>query len=96
MIKDMQSTKVLMPIHFPLKDGTEYELGIEKIKQYQELYDDIDVIKELHKCKMWDIDNPSRRKTKRGIMRHINMWLSNAKPTKTKQQVTDDWRKEYE
>ena len=37
MIKDMQSTKVLMPIHFPLKDGTEYELGIEKIKQYQEL-----------------------------------------------------------
>lgn len=98
--KDLHSTNVLVPINFPLKDGNEYTLGIEKIKEYINTYQNIDVIAELKKCKMWNIDHPKKRKTMRGIPAHISGWLARADSSVTmyqaEKQKSRDWMDEYE
>ena len=82
LIKDMQPQKAAPALLFPLKDGTDYPLELAKISEYEKTYHNIDVQFELKKCLQWDIDNPGKRKTKRGIMKHINQWLSNASKDK--------------
>ena len=67
---------------FVLRDGSYYELGPKKIEQYKQTYQRIDVIQELKNCAQWDIDNPGKRKTKTGILRHINAWLAKANKDK--------------
>lgn len=67
-----------IPISIILKDGTYYELGTKKIAQYQQTYKRIDVIQELKNCAQWNEDNPTKRKTMTGILRHINTWLAKA------------------
>lgn len=61
---------------FPLKDGTEYPLGLAKIFEYEKTYRNIDVSFEVKKCLQWNVDNPGKRKTKQGILKHINGWLA--------------------
>jgi len=77
--KDIQVSPALL---FPLKDGTEYPLELAKISQYEKTYQNIDVMFELKKCLQWNIDNKDKRKTERGILKHINAWLSNASQSK--------------
>ena len=67
---------------FPLRNNTEYSLLPEKIEQYKRTYPNIDVSRELLTCKQWNIDNPSKRKTQSGILKHINLWLSKASKDK--------------
>ena len=40
------------------------------------LYPAVDVMQELRKMKGWCDSNPAKRKTRRGIKRFINNWLS--------------------
>lgn len=75
--KDMQIPSATPALLFPLKDGTEYPLELAKISEYEKTYYNIDVMFELKKCLQWDIDRPKERKTKTGILKHINFWLSN-------------------
>lgn len=79
LIKDMQVSPALL---FPLKDGTEYPLELAKISEYEKTYHNIDVQFELKKCLQWDIDRPEQRKTGKGILKHINHWLSVASQSK--------------
>lgn len=98
-LKDLRSTDVHAPIFYPLKDGSSYELGIEKINEFIEAYPHIDVYQELIKARVWNINNPRKRKTARGICSHLNKWLSSAaKDGKSGKAVIDeqDWRKDYE
>ncbi len=44
--------------------------------EYEQLYPAVDVRQELRNMKGWCISNPSRRKTKRGVRRFINTWLT--------------------
>jgi len=74
-IKDMR-------IFVILKDNTNYEIGAEKIEQYKQTYQKVDVVQELQNCVQWNIDNPGKRKTKTGILKHINTWLSKANKDK--------------
>lgn len=98
--KDLHSTNVLVPIIFPLKDGSDYTLGVEKIKEYIATYQNIDVVAELMKCRMWNIDHPKKRKTLRGMPAHINGWLSRVDSTVSmydrQNKAKTDWRAEYE
>lgn len=94
MNKDLCGTDVPTPITFPLKNGKEYTLGSEKILMYIDTYPDIDVCAELKKARMWNIDNPSKRKTERGICSHLNKWLSGVSG-KQQHYSEDDWRKDY-
>lgn len=61
-----------------LNDGTEYEIVEDYISKMLTLFPNVNVRKELRKMSAWCINNPSRRKTKRGITRFINSWLSSA------------------
>ena len=59
-----------------LNDGTEHPVTREYVDQMQQLFPAVDVRQQLLKMKAWSINNPSRRKTKRGITAFINNWLS--------------------
>jgi len=59
-----------------LNDKTEYPVTEEQVEEWTKLYPAVDVMQELRKMKGWLDANPSKRKTKKGILRFINNWLS--------------------
>ena len=63
-------------ISLPLNNKTDYDIFNDDIVEWQELYPSVDIIQELRKMKGWLNSNPTRRKTKSGIKRFINSWLS--------------------
>jgi len=65
-------------ITIPLIDKTEYPVSEKLVKEFQELYPAIDVQQCLRDIKAWNIANKKNRKTKQGILRHINTWLKKA------------------
>ena len=65
-------------ISIPLLGNEEYNISKTEVNQMEKYYPAIDVMDELRKCAAWNYSNPKNRKTKRGIMRHINGWLSRA------------------
>jgi len=63
-------------ITIPLNDNTEYVITHKTCHQWVELYPAVDVIQELRKYKGWTLANPTKRKTRRGILKSINSWLA--------------------
>lgn len=59
-----------------LNDKSYYDVPLEKITMWKATYPAVDVEQELRKMGAWCDSNPTRRKTKRGIERFINNWLS--------------------
>lgn len=59
-----------------LNDKTEYWIFEDQIAEWKELFPAVDVMQELRKMRSWLDSNTSRRKTKRGILRFVNGWLS--------------------
>lgn len=66
----------------PLKDGSYYNLNRQDIDTYKSLYSNIDIEQEIRNIIGWNIANPSKRKTKKGIKKHINTWLSSSNQNK--------------
>ena len=62
----------------PLNDGSSYEVTQSEINEYSELYPAVDVAQEIRGMIGWIKANPTRRKTRRGIKRFMNSWLSRA------------------
>ncbi len=62
----------------PLKDNSYYSLNKQDIDTYKSLYPNIDMEQEIRNIIGWNIANPSKRKTKEIIKKHINTWLSKA------------------
>ena len=63
-------------ITLTLNDKTEYPIYNKDIEQWQELYPVVDILQELRKMKGWLDANCAKRKTKRGIKRFVNGWLT--------------------
>lgn len=63
-------------IKITLNDKSFYDVPVEKIAFWKEVYPAVDVEQELRKMIAWCDANPTRRKTKRGIEKFINGWLS--------------------
>ena len=61
-----------------LNTGEEWEADEADIIQWQRTYQAVDVHSELAKMESWLDANPTKRKTKNGIKRFINSWLSRA------------------
>ena len=61
-----------------LNDKTEWEPEPEDILMWQKLYPNVDVYQELNAMTGWCEASPNRRKTRRGIKRFCNSWLSRA------------------
>lgn len=64
---------------FPLsRKGEEFNVTQADVDQWQDSFPGVDVLVELKACRQWNIDNPSKRKTKTGIRGHISRWLGKA------------------
>ncbi|MBD5461438.1 MAG: hypothetical protein HDR24_00020 [Lachnospiraceae bacterium] len=63
-------------ILLPLIDKTDYDVPLSKIEGWEKAYPAVDIKQELHKMAAWLESNPQRKKTRRGIDRFINTWLS--------------------
>ena len=62
-------------IEIPLIGDKVYKMPEKLIDEYQELYTGIDVKQQVREYKAWTLSNPTKRKTERGILRSINLWL---------------------
>ena len=60
----------------PLVDGTEFILSNSEVDNYKMLYPGIDVEQQIRSMVGWLGANPKNRKTRNGIKRFINSWLS--------------------
>ena len=60
----------------PLVDGTDFEISVEMVAELSGLYPAVDVAQQLRSMRGWLLANPKNRKTKAGIMRFVNSWLS--------------------
>lgn len=60
----------------PLVDGTDFEISVETATELSGLYPAVDVEQQLRNMRGWLLANPKNKKTKSGIMRFVNSWLS--------------------
>jgi len=70
----MQAEKIF--ISLPLNDKTEHEVKESEVDAWKELYPAVNIEQQLRNMKGWLNANPAKRKTKKGINRFINSWLS--------------------
>lgn len=66
----------LSGILLPLNDKSFYDVPLDKIALWKETYPGVNVEQELKRMIAWLDSNPARRKTRKGIDRFINNWLS--------------------
>jgi len=60
----------------PLVDGSDFLIAQETVDELSGLYPAVDVDQQLRNMRGWLLANPKNRKTKAGIMRFVNSWLS--------------------
>lgn len=65
-------------IELTLNDKSQYPVYKADIDRWGELYPAVDIIQELRKMAGWIEANPQKRKTRTGIKKFINSWLSKA------------------
>ncbi len=63
-----------------LKDGRNWEPTLTDMNIWQKAYPTIPIENELLKMESWCYSNPGNRKTKAGIRKFVNSWLSRTKP----------------
>ena len=73
-----QSGEEEIEIKLILNTGELYPISREKADRWRELFPSVDVNQELKKMSSWLENNPKNRKTKSGILRFCNGWLSRA------------------
>ena len=95
-LKKSPSEPVLISI--PLNDGTYRNVVQSEINNWQQLYPAVDIMQQLRNMVGWSESNPKKRKTKLGINRFINSWLSRAQDKgqyqqtpKPRQANNNDW-----
>lgn len=82
--------EIIPIISLPLNDGSEFPVGQDMISEFSGLYPAVDVMQELRNMRGWLLNNQKNRKTRSGIRRFINSWLSREqdKPKARQQQYT--------
>jgi len=63
-------------IFLPLNTGPEFAITPAKVAEFAELYPAVLIMAELRKMRGWLLNNPTKRKTKGGILRYVNTWLA--------------------
>lgn len=59
-----------------LNDGSEWRPTETLFAEYVRLYQNVDVKQQFNVMRSWCLSNPNKRKTKRGITRFVNSWLT--------------------
>ncbi len=73
--KPKHLTPVVLKIPLIAKDG-EFEVRQADIDGWQVDFPGVDVLASLRAIRQWNVSSPERRKTRRGIRRHITGWLT--------------------
>lgn len=60
----------------PLNDGSEWHCTLCEFEEFKRLYPSVDIKQEFRNMRGWCMSNPTKRKTKRGINKFVNGWLS--------------------
>ena len=63
-------------ISLTLNDKSEYEIQEKQVGEWKELYPCVDIMQDLRNMKGWLTANPTKRKTRAGILRFITAWLA--------------------
>ena len=63
-------------ILLPLNDGSDFGVTDQMLSEFSGLYPAVDVMQELRNMRGWLLNNVKNRKTRSGICRFINSWLS--------------------
>lgn len=63
-------------ITLPLNDSTEHPIFPEQVAEWAQLYPAVDILQDLRSMRGWLLAEPRRRKTKNGIHKFVNSWLS--------------------
>lgn len=76
--KDKQATdeKERVIFEIPINTGEGYPFFQSDIDFYKSLYPSVDIAQEMRKMVGWSNANPAKRKTKGGMKRFVNAWLS--------------------
>ena len=61
-----------------LKDGSRFHISQNHLNEFVDAYPGVDVRDQIMKMSQWLKTNPTKRKTKNGIMRFINSWIARA------------------
>lgn len=59
-----------------LNDDSEWRPSKALFAEYVRLYPNVDVKQQFNEMRSWCLSNPRKRKTRRGITRFVNAWLS--------------------
>nr|DAO71986.1 MAG TPA: replisome organizer [Caudoviricetes sp.] len=68
-----------------LKDGSRFHISQNHFNEFVNAYPGVDVRDQILKMSQWLKTNPTKRKTKNGIMRFINSWIARAEREDTRQ-----------
>ena len=68
-----------------LKDGSRFHISQNHFNEFMNAYPGVDVRDQILKMSQWLKTNPTKRKTKNGIMRFINSWIARAEREDTRQ-----------
>jgi hypothetical protein len=60
----------------PLVDGSDFPVLPGDVREWSEAFPAVAIEAELRKAKLWLKDNPSKRKTRKGIRRFVTGWLA--------------------
>ena len=63
-------------ITLTLNDKSQYQIYSDQIDEWSKLYPAVDIHQQLRNMKGWLDSNPTKRKTKAGILSFITRWLS--------------------
>lgn len=59
-----------------LNDGSEWRPTEALFAEYVRLYPNVDVKQQFNVMRSWCLSNPKKRKTRRGVTRFVNSWLT--------------------
>lgn len=60
----------------PLNDGSDWRPFISEYDEYARLFPAVDIAAQFRAMRSWSLSNPARRKTRSGVKRFVNTWLS--------------------
>lgn len=63
-------------ITLTLNDKSEFPITESQLAEWQELYPAVDIRQELRNMRGWCNSNPTKRKTRKGILRFVTSWLA--------------------
>lgn len=59
----------------PLNDGSEWVPSLSTFNEWVELYPAVDIKTEFGRMRQWCLENPKRKKTKKGVRRFARTWI---------------------